>query len=195
MALTTTPATSTHTEERLPGDFNMWVFVLGDLVFFGAYFVIFMVYRHYQPNVFLQAQTHLSLVAGALNTLVLLASSRFVASGVQSTRSSQYEQASRQILYGGLCGVAFVVFKGFEWTHEISQGFGLTHDGFFMFYYMLTGVHLLHVFLGLAILVIARRELRTTSQCRVWLVESGATFWHMVDLLWIAIFALLYLMR
>ncbi|HEY1828484.1 MAG TPA: cytochrome c oxidase subunit 3 [Acidimicrobiales bacterium] len=194
MAVTTTPPPPATAEDRLPGDFNMWVFVLGDLVFFGAYFVIFMVYRHREQALFLQAQTHLSLATGAVNTLVLLASSRFVASGVQSTRSGQYKRATRQIFWGGLCGVAFIVIKGFEWAHEVSQGFTLPHNDFFMFYYLLTGVHLVHVVLGLAILALAVRELQD-SQCRVWLVESGATFWHMVDLLWIAIFALLYLMR
>jgi nitric oxide reductase NorE protein len=180
---------------RLPGDLNIWIFVLGDLLFFAAYFVIFMVYRAQEKTQFLASQQHLSLLTGALNTLVLLASSRFVALGVQATRGGDHRRASRMILSGALCGVAFVVIKGFEWSSEISRGFTLPHNDFFMFYYMLTGVHLFHVLLGLVVLGIMLRELRATDRPRTWLVESGAIYWHMVDLLWVAIFALLYLMR
>jgi nitric oxide reductase NorE protein len=192
---TTSRAPARARQAHLPGDLNIWVFVLGDLVFFGAYFVIFMIYRHRDPAVFFQGQQHLSLFTGALNTLVLLASSRFVASAVQSTREGRYEQALSQVLWGGLCGVTFIAIKGVEWAHEITQGFTLPHNQFFLFYYMLTGVHLVHVLLGLVFLGLVARELQAGVQSRLWLVESGATYWHMVDLLWIAIFALLYLMR
>jgi nitric oxide reductase NorE protein len=182
-------------EVRLPGDFDMWVFVLGDLVFFAAYFVIFMVYRIQHEALFLDSQRHLNLTTGTLNTLVLLASSRFVALGAQATRAGNRERARKLISYGGLCGAAFVLIKVYEWQSEISRGFTLPHNEFFMFYYMLTGVHLLHVLLGMLILGIGLRELRKAEQPRPSVVEAGATYWHMVDVLWIAIFALLYLMR
>ncbi len=177
------------------GDLNVWIFVLGDLVFFGAYYVIFMVYRHQETRVFLASQQHLSLIAGALNTMVLLTSSRFVALAVQAARRGDCERSRRLIFYGGLLGVAFVAIKAFEWAYEISHGFTLTRNDFFMFYFMLTGVHLFHVLLGLVILVVVNRELRSPEPCRSWIIESGAVYWHMVDLLWIVIFALLYLMR
>ena len=181
--------------ERVLGDLNVWAFVLGDLVFFGAYYVILMVYRHQETRLFLASQQHLSLIAGALNTMVLLTSSRFVALAVQAARRGDREQSRRLIMYGGLLGVAFVVIKAFEWAYEISHGFTLTRNDFFMFYFMLTGVHLFHVLLGLVILAIVNRELRSPGPSRLWIIESGAVYWHMVDLLWIGIFALLYLMR
>lgn len=190
-----TAAPPLEAPRRLPGDLNVWIFVLGDLLFFAAYFVIFMVYRAQEKIQFLTSQQHLSLLTGALNTLVLLASSRFVALGVQATRAGEHRRAGRLISGGALCGVAFVVIKAFEWSSEISQGFTLPHNDFFMFYYMLTGVHLFHVLLGLVFLGIMLRELQATERCRTWLVESGAIYWHMVDLLWVVIFALLYLMR
>jgi nitric oxide reductase NorE protein len=188
-------APSLASPRRLPGGLDIWIFVLGDLVFFAAYFVIFMVYRADEKAVFLASQQHLSLLAGAINTLVLLTSSRFVALGVQANRAGDHRRASRLIAAGALCGAAFVAIKAFEWSSEISQGFTLTHNNFFMFYYMLTGVHLFHVLLGLVFLGIVLRELRAPDHGRTWLVESGAIFWHMVDLLWVVIFALLYLMR
>ena len=189
------PAPEAARPGRLLGDLNVWIFVLGDLVFFGAYFVIFMVYRHQETAVFVASQQHLSLLIGALNTMVLLTSSRFVALAVLNARRGEYERSRRLIFYGGLCGVAFVAIKGFEWAHEISHGFTLARNGFFTFYFMLTGVHLFHVLVGLVVLVLVNRELRSPEHCRSWIVESGAVYWHMVDLLWVAIFALLYLMR
>lgn len=180
---------------RLLGDLDIWVFILGDLVFFGAYFVIYMVYRHQETTIFLASQRHLSLIAGVLNTVVLLTSSRFVALALQAARSGQYERARRLIFYGGLCGVIFAAIKVFEWIHEISNGFTLVRNDFFMFYFMLTGVHLFHVVIGLIVLVVVSRELRSAEHSRSWIVESGAVYWHMVDLLWVVIFALLYLMR
>lgn len=173
----------------------MWVFVLGDLVIFGAYFVIFMVYRAQQRELFLASQQHLSLNIGVVNTLVLIASSWFVARGVQAARTAQHAQAVRLTACGGACGVLFIAIKAYEWTSKISHGLTFPHDDFFMFYYLLTGIHLFHVLLGLVILGVVIVNLRNCTQRRISTAEAGATYWHMVDLLWIVIFALLYVMR
>lgn len=186
---------SSSRDGHLPGDGHMWVMVLGDLVIFGAYFIIFMIYRAVSPQEFLESQQHLNLNIGALNTLVLLTSSWFVARSVSAVRTGDHSRALRLTYLGGLCGVLFVVIKAYEWTAKIVQGYTMSTNQFFMFYYMLTGVHLFHVALGLLILGIVVRELRNPRRRRVSMAESGATYWHMVDLLWIVIFALLYVMR
>jgi nitric oxide reductase NorE protein len=173
----------------------MWVMVLGDLIIFGAYFVIFMVYRALQPQQFLAAQQHLNINAGVLNTLVLLISSWFVARSVLAARSGEHRRAIRLSYLGGACGVLFMLVKTYEWATGIAAGHTLASNTFFGFYYMLTGVHLFHVSLGLLILGVVVRELRNPRRRRTSVVESGATYWHMVDLLWILIFALLYVMR
>jgi len=178
-----------------PGDGHMWVMVLGDLIIFGAYFIIFMVYRAMKPQEFLISQEHLNINIGVLNTLVLLASSWFIARSVQAARAGDHDLALRLTYFGGLCGVAFILIKAYEWSTKIAQGYTISSNDFFMFYYMLTGVHLFHVSLGLLILGITVRELRNPRRQRIFMVESGATYWHMVDLLWIVIFALLYVMR
>jgi nitric oxide reductase NorE protein len=180
---------------HLPGDWNMWVFVLGDLIIFSSYFIIFMIYRNQEQELFLQSQQHLSLNIGVINTLVLLVSSLFVARGVQATRTGDHGRAMRLTIYGGLCGVAFIVLKAYEWATKISQGLTFPSNDFFMFYYMLTGVHLFHVALGLVFLAVVFFELRNPKFRRVSMIETGATYWHMVDLLWIVIFALVYVMR
>jgi nitric oxide reductase NorE protein len=180
---------------RLPGDASMWVFVLGDMVIFGVYFIIFMVERTRQRSLFLASQQHLNQNFGLINTLVMVASSWFVARAVVAARAGDHRRASRFIVGGGLCGVSFILIKIAEWSLEISRGFTLPNNDFFTFYFMLTGVHLLHVVMGLVILGIVLRELRIPTLRRMTMVESGATFWHMVDLLWIVLFALVYVMR
>jgi nitric oxide reductase NorE protein len=180
---------------HLPSNKDMWVFVLGDLVIFSTYFIIFMIYRHQQRQLFLESQQHLSLNIGVANTLALLASSWFVAQSVQLTRAGDCDRAVRLTVGGGLCGVVFILLKAYEWSSKIGKGLTFPSNDFFMFYYMLTGVHLFHVGLGLVFLGVVFRELRNPKLRRVSMVETGATYWHMVDLLWIVIFALLYVMR
>ena len=87
------------------------------------------------------------------------------------------------------------MIKAYEWSTKIARGYTIPSNEFFSFYYMLTGVHLFHVALGLLILGVVVRELRNPRRRRMSMVETGATYWHMVDLLWIVIFALLYVMR
>jgi nitric oxide reductase NorE protein len=180
---------------HLPGDAAMWVMVLGDFVFFGAYFIIFMIHRAMAPELFLQSQQHLNLTIGVVNTLVLLTSSWFIVRSVATARSGDHQGAVRLTYLGGACGVLFIAIKAYEWSAEIAAGHTMPANEFFLFYYMLTGVHLFHVGLGLLILGIVVRELRNPRKRRVSMVESGATYWHMVDLLWIVIFGLLYVMR
>jgi nitric oxide reductase NorE protein len=180
---------------RLPGEGSMWVFVLGDMIIFGVYFVIFMIERASEPAVFLQSQQHLNQTIGLINTLVMLTSSWFVARAVRACRAGDYRGATRLTVCGFLCGAVFILIKIYEWSVEIGHGYTLASNDFFMFYFMLTGVHLLHVVMGLIILGIVFRELRNPTLRRASMVESGATYWHMVDMLWIVIFALVYVMR
>jgi nitric oxide reductase NorE protein len=189
------PETGRAAGPRLPGEGSMWLFVLGDMVIFAVYFIIFMVERTRQPALFLASQQHLNQTIGLIDTLVLLVSSLLVARAVLASRSGAYRAAMRFTVGGFACGVLFIMIKLYEWSAEIRHGYTLPKNDFFMFYFMLTGVHLLHVLLGLLILGIVYRELRDPNLRRISTVESGATFWHMVDLLWIVIFALLYVMR
>ncbi|OBF12074.1 cytochrome C oxidase subunit III [Mycobacterium sp. ACS4331] len=179
---------------HLPGDGDMWVMVLGDLIIFAGYFVVFMIYRAMNPDEFLQAQQHLAINLGVLNTVILLTSSWFVARAVLATRGGQYAHAVRLIYAGGFLGLLFMIVKGYEWYAKISAGH-TNAETFYSFYYVITGVHLVHVLIGLIVMGVLVRELRNPSRRRASMVESGAIYWHMVDLLWVLIFALLYVMR
>lgn len=176
------------------GDEHMWVFVLGEFVIFGGYFVIYSVFRTMHASQYLAAQQHLGLTAGAVNTIVLLTSSWCVVRAVQQTRRSEPGAAIRSLLAGGGLGGLFVALKLVEWHSQIRAGH-TNSDPFFMFWFVLTGVHLLHVLIGLIALGIGVRELQAPDRRRPRLVESVAIYWHMVDLLWVAIFGLLYCVR
>ena len=181
-------------KEYLPGDLDVWVFVIGEMVVFAAYFGAYMVDRGRNRELFLQSQHLLSPGVGAINTLALLTSSLFVALSVQAARTADVRTASRWLALGGACGTAFALIKSFEWYSKLKDGLTIGTNAFFMHYYMMTGVHLFHLLLGLVILAILWRELRTNAP-RAQVMESGACYWHTIDLLWVVIFALLYLMR
>jgi nitric oxide reductase NorE protein len=181
-------------ERRLPGDIDMWVMVLGDLFFFGCYFITYMVFRAQSVEEFSAAQRHLHIGIGVTNTVVLLTSSLCAAQAVIAVRQGAVQQARRLLWATGACGVLFVLLKIYEWHAEISQGHTISNE-FFSFYYVFTGLHLVHLALGLLVLGIADRELSNPRQRRPTIVEQSVVFWHMIDLLWVVIFALLYLMR
>lgn len=180
---------------EIPGEPSMWFFILGDLLIFGVYFVCYMAYRRLDEALYLDSQRHLSQGIGVINTVVLLTSSLFVALGTEAARNRHRRHAVNffGIAYGfGLC---FPILKMVEWLPKIQSGFTPGENTFFMFYYLMTGLHLVHVILGLIILGFVLRELHRAAVPRIKFIETGGIYWHMVDLLWLVLFALFYLMR
>jgi nitric oxide reductase NorE protein len=194
-AVTDGPQLDTLRRRHIPGDPSMWFFVVGDLIIFGVYFVVYMYYRGQDHELFLQSQAKLNLDIGAVNTVVLLTSSLFVALGTSAARTGKTTDAVRLFAMALACGAAFPLLKMFEYVPEISSGLTPGVNLFFMYYFVMTGLHLCHVVLGLVILCFVIRNLRGPAKPRIAFVETGATYWHMVDVLWLILFALLYLMR
>jgi nitric oxide reductase NorE protein len=186
---------STKTAKHVPGDGSIWIFVIGEMLTFSVYFIAYMLDRSRNHALFVASQQHLNQNIGFANTLILLASSLFVASSVQAAKADNKRAASTFLALGATCGTAFAVLKSYEWYSKIRAGLTISTNAFFMHYYMLTGIHFFHVALGLVILFILWRELHGKNPPRPWMMEVGATYWHMVDFLWIIIFALVYLMR
>ncbi|WP_303625212.1 cytochrome c oxidase subunit 3 [Mycolicibacterium arenosum] len=172
----------------------MWFFVIGDLLIFGVYFVGYMYYRTQDSPMFLESQARLNLDIGALNTIVLLTSSLFVALGTGAVRAGKTVDGLRLFGIALAIGAAFPVLKLFEYVPEITAGLTPGTNLFFMYYFVMTGLHLCHVLLGLVIMSFVIRNLRSASP-RISFVETAATYWHMVDVLWLVLFALLYVMR
>ena len=181
---------------RLPGEEGIWAFVLGDMLIFSLFFGTFLYYRNEQTELFLQSQLLLNKNYGAANTLLLLTSSWFVATALHMYRKQNTEWAARFLAAGFLCGLGFAVIKVTEFGEKFRAGITLNTNDFFMYYFMFTGIHFLHVLIGLVVLFFIRRTaLQTPDGSGIRTLENGATFWHMVDLLWIVLFPLIYLLK
>jgi nitric oxide reductase NorE protein len=182
---------------RAPGEPAAWVLLLGDMTLFALLFTVYMHDRHDQPMLFALAQGSLSKSLGLLNTVVLLASSVFVVFGSQHLKAGR-RTPGRAWLSGAICcGLVFVAVKAVEWSSAVSQGHALTSDLFYTMYFALTGIHLAHVVVGIGALYAlarARGDQLSTPRAAAY-ADTGACFWHMVDLIWLVLFPLLYLVR
>lgn len=127
----------------------------------------------------------------------MLTSSWFVATAVSCARKRAGKLTPVLLILAVLCGLAFGIVKFFEYREKILSGITLNTNEFFMFYYMFTGIHLLHVFVGMMVLAIlaAASWAGNINATLIRNIESGASFWHVVDLLWIVLFALLYMVK
>lgn len=175
--------------EGLPGDPMMWVLVFSELVAFGLFLGAFIVARAIRPAVFASGQTELDLTLAGCNTIVLVTSGWAAAKAVVSARADEGRRARLWLLLAMALGGAFVAIKLVEYAHELGGGIGLETSVFFMLYFLLTGFHLLHVVLGIVILAVVCRRADPVH------VETGTVFWHMVDLVWIVMFPIIYLVR
>ena len=183
---------------RLPGESGVWVLICGDLMVFSLFFLTFIVYRNGSPTLYSQSQNLLNWRLGVVNTFLLLTSSWFVAMAVRAARRESAKRAPLLLALAFLCGAGFVGVKILEYHERLTAGPSIAANEFFMFYFMFTGIHLLHVLIGLGVLLWLRHKtLQPDSPTThdMALIESGATFWHLVDMLWIILFALLYLVR
>ncbi|WP_293393617.1 cytochrome c oxidase subunit 3 family protein [Nevskia sp.] len=176
---------------------GVWVFVLADMCFFGVLFVSFMQERIKQGALFETARHTLNPDFGGINTLILLTSSWFVVLAVDAAKRDRLATIPKLLLAAMLCGIAFGISKAIEYGGKLAAGITPMSNDFYMFYFSLTGIHLLHVIGGCVMLTVfwlkARRGEFDSRNMKV--LESGATYWHMVDLLWIFLFPLLYLLR
>jgi nitric oxide reductase NorE protein len=188
-------AKSAQRKAHVPGEEGVWVFIFGDLLVFAAFFITYAVERRGKLELFTSSQALLDRQLGLLNTLLLLTSSWCVAQAVSAVRR---EDPRARPLIGGaiLLGLGFVAVKFFEYGAKISAGITLNTNSFFIYYYMFTAIHLIHVLIGLGVLTLIFSRFDRSGHYRadVALIEGGGAFWHLVDLLWIVLFALLYLL-
>jgi nitric oxide reductase NorE protein len=194
MQSTVVPRTSAG---HIPGEAGVWVLILGDMFAFSAFFAVFLVHRAQNVALFSVSQTTLERHFGLLNTALLLTSSLFVARAVMAARAGAPRRSARLLILALGCGAGFVVSKAFEWGGKIAAGITLNSNEFYGFYYMFTGIHLLHVLVGMGVLMylLARSRRDDPGASYVAVMEGGGAFWHMVDLIWVLLFALFYLLR
>jgi nitric oxide reductase NorE protein len=182
---------------RLPGVDGVWVAIGADSVIFAILFGSFMQARLQDPAIFESSRHTLNMNLGGIDTLILLTSSWSVALAVQAMKRDQIDREPRLLLGGAVTGLMFVVSKSIEYFEKFAHGITPGTNPFFMWYFTLTGIHLLHVVFGTSLLTYLwiRSRRGTYDHLHRAVPESVASYWHLVDLLWIVIFPLLYLMK
>lgn len=181
--------------EFVPGQPDMWAFVLFEALVFTSYFVVYMIFRTQSAELYLQSQAKLDLRIGVFETLVLLMSSWSMARCVQASRIAAFRSAMINAVLTSVFGFVFLVSKVFEWARLTHMGIGLATNEFFSHYFFLTGIHFSHLLIGFVAVGVVVYQVRSPGRRSQELVETGATYWHTVDFLWIVIFALLYVVR
>ena len=182
---------------RLPGVEGIWVFIGADSVIFAILFLSFMQDRLKNPALFEASRHTLNVNVGGLDTLILLTSSWSVALAVQAMKRDQIDREPRLLLGGAVTGLMFMASKSIEYFQKFAHGITPGTNPFFMWYFTLTGIHLIHVLVGTSLLTYlwVRSRRGTYDHLHKAVPESVASYWHLVDLLWIVLFPLLYLMK
>ena len=186
------------TEQRsLPGDFAIWIFIYAELLVFGVFFLAYAFARSHNVELFDTQQRFLDRTTGAINTLVLITSSFMVVRAVNAIRRDAAAVCARWLAAAVACGGVFVVLKLGEFHAKFAAGVTLSTNTFYMFYLSLTFFHFMHVLMGMVILSVVAVKARrgAYSAASHTGVETGASYWHMVDLVWIVLFPLVYVMH
>ena len=181
----------------LPGDLAIWVFIFAELLVFGVLFVVYAFARRQHIALFDAEQLLLDRNLGLYNTLLLITSSFSAAHAVQLAQAGRMRQCIRYLLLTIALGLAFLVLKVHEYKLDAEAGISLSRNLFDMFYLCLTGFHFLHVVMGLVILsaVTWKASRGAYSRSSMTGIETGVSYWHMVDLVWIVLFALIYVLH
>lgn len=182
---------------RLPGDLAMWFFILAELTVFAILILAFAVTQVLYPELFRESRAVLDSSIGLALTLSLLTSGLFAALAVEQVRMERPQRAAVLLLAALVTSCVYVVLKLNEYGHLSGLGLGLEYNTFFTLYWVLTGFHFLHVLLGMVILgwmaERCRRRAYTATNCAG--LESGVLYWHMVDMVWVLLFPLVYVIN
>lgn len=196
---------TTQTKDNTGAKFGMWLFLYSEIMLFTGLFVLYAVYfRNYLPD-FINAGKELDLMFGAVNTVILLSSSFTVAAAITAIRKKQVKGSLVFLGVSITCGFVFLVNKYLEWGHKFAHDIFPNSEAlkagppgeniFFGLYYVITGLHGIHIIAGLSLLIAAAyfvKKGKIVDTDYVFLENSGL-YWHLVDLIWIFIFPLFYL--
>jgi nitric oxide reductase NorE protein len=182
---------------ELPGDLAMWFFILAELLVFGIFFLAYAFARTRNVELFNASQLELNKLSGAINTVLLISSSYFVVRAVDKIRHGLSRACAYWLLAAMALGGAFLVVKLVEFAGKYEAGISMSTNTFFMFYLGLGFFHFMHVVLGMVILgAVALKAWKGGYSATDHVgVETGASYWHMVDLVWIVLFPLIYVLR
>lgn len=196
-----------HDEHRddAASKLGMWLFLFTELILFGGLFLVYSIYRLMNPEAFAAGSFHLDVSIGAINTVVLISSSATVALSITAIQLKKKKLTIYLLLFTILAAVVFMINKYFEWGHKIDLGLFPGGDAFnalvggerlfFVLYYFMTGLHGLHVIIGAALIGWVAWEVKVGKQSHdnFAFLENAGLYWHLVDLIWIFLFPLMYL--
>jgi cytochrome c oxidase subunit 3 len=186
---------------------GIWIFLVTEVLFFGGLFCAFFIFQNWYFDSFVEAHNYLDWRLGGLNTIVLITSSLTMALAVRAAQTNDKARVTRMLAITIACAAAFLCIKFYEYHHKIVEGLlpggAFTAAGFhssnpkvfFSLYFMMTGIHGLHVVIGMGLIMwILLRNVRGEFSSRYYApVEGVGLYWHLVDLVWIYLFPLLYL--
>jgi len=179
-----------------PGGLLIWIIVFLELLTFGAFLIVFLSYRKADLETFTSAQQMLNSTLGMVNTIVLLTSGLFMAAAlVELEKGGRKTLAYLEITIA--LGILFMALKGYEYYEKIELGIGFNTNQFFVFYWLLTGFHLIHVFVAVVLVsyMLVKIKSGNYSSSNFEDVETAGVFWHMCDLIWIFLFPIIYLLH
>jgi len=206
------PAENTHSGGHVHRDdtaskMGMWLFLFTELLLFGGMFLLYAGYRFLYPEGFKAAAMELNGFIGAVNTIILLTSSLSIALSIAALQKNQKKLAVYLLWFTLLCGLAFLINKYFEWGAKIHHGiypkgpamenFSQGEVMYFGLYYVMTGLHGLHVIAGMIFIAVVlgfvvKDKITSTNYAKL---ENAGLYWHLVDIIWIFLFPLFYLIH
>ncbi len=184
---------------------GMWLFIFTEMLLFGGLFIVYSIYRYLHPVAFELAAGELDVAVGTANTVILLISSMTIAMSITAMQKGNKKLTIALLGATLFLALAFLVNKYFEWGSKISHGlypgsdrlheFGHGDTLFFGLYYFMTGLHALHIIIGLVVIafVMYRVHREMVHSTKFALLENTGLYWHLVDLIWIFLFPLFYL--
>lgn len=179
-----------------PGGILIWIIIALELATFGGAFIFYFIERADNLEMFKASQSLLNRNLATLNTLVLIVSGYFAADAVLYLKKLDRKKCIRNFGITALLGLVFVALKGFEYQEKIEIGKTLGTNAFFDFYWLLTGFHLAHVLVGIALLAAVSWQIGHSSNDEETEanVDTVASFWHLCDLIWVLLFPIIYLL-
>jgi len=198
---------SGHNFDAKSSKMGMWLFLYTELLLFGGLFLVYMLYRYANQDAFLLASFELNVWMGTINTIVLLTSSMTIAMSITALQKGNNKLAINLAWFTILAALVFLVIKYFEWGAKFDHGYfpGMDHYNelphgerlYFYLYFFMTGLHGLHVIVGGIFIAIVIKRIKSghVNKNRISLLENSGLYWHLVDLIWIYLFPLFYLIH
>jgi cytochrome c oxidase subunit 3 len=195
-------------QQHEAANLGMWTFLVTEIMFFGGMFLGYTVYRYAYSETFAHASSHLDVMLGTINTAVLIGSSLTVAMAVHAAHESRRKAILGFLLLTVLLGMVFLGIKFTEYYHKFEEhlipGWAFRYDGedaaraaiFFSFYFAMTGMHAVHMIIGIGIFAVLAINAWRGRYSRIYYtpVEMAGLYWHFVDIVWIFLFPLFYLL-